>query len=143
MAADVIYKNILISSDPSNLCIRVSWPGKEKNVPSSRTSIIASEGGGVHSSTLEDWPARRREERVEDDIRGSVATVRFDICVLVLWAREGGVKKAWFQLRFLRFEVGDTRLAAWWGGKQRLTSRQFHIRSHNIPRKVPGTYLLL
>jgi hypothetical protein len=55
-----------------------SWLRKE-TVPSSRTSIIASEGGGAHASRLEDWPARRREESIEADMRGSVATVRVDI----------------------------------------------------------------
>lgn len=71
--------------------------GREgEKVPSSRTSIIASEGGGVHASTLEGCPARRREERTEEDIRGSVAIVRFGICALVIGVREMDVKKASF-----------------------------------------------
>lgn len=40
---------------------------------------MARDGGGVDSSTLEDWLARRRAESVEEVIRGSEAIVRVDI----------------------------------------------------------------
>lgn len=40
---------------------------------------MARDAGGVDSSTLEDWLARRRAESAEEVIRGSEAIVRVDI----------------------------------------------------------------
>jgi hypothetical protein len=45
---------------------------------------MASEGGGVDASRLEDWPERRMVERVVEDMRGMMAIVTPDILHIYL-----------------------------------------------------------
>lgn len=63
---------------------------EERDVPSSRTSIMASEGGGVDASRLEEvWAERMMAESVAADMRGMVETVIVDILRIYVWQDTG------------------------------------------------------